>query len=114
MMMEKQWNRTEIIQNSPKMTTVYGIVESIDNTRVTISIPDCGIRESEKDSITQVLFDGGGKFAEMYIAETQKVIKVNKEEKTTDMGTFYDIQPGKKVFLRLRYDKIKDAVVYTD
>ncbi len=112
--MKKQWNRTEIIQNSPKMTTVYGIVESVDNTRVTISIPDCGLRESEKDSITQVYFEGGNKFAEIYVAETQKVIKVNKQEKTTDMGTFYDIQPGKKVFIRLRYDKIKDAVVYAE
>lgn len=112
--MKKQWNRTEIIQSSPKLTTVYGVVESIDNTRVTISIPDCGLRESEQDKFTEVYFDGGNKYTEIYVPETQKVIKVNKEEKTTDMGTFYDIQPGKKVFLRLRYDKIKDAVVYTD
>jgi len=112
--MKKQWNRTEIIQNSPKMTTVYGIVESIDNTRITISIPDCGIRNSDLSSITEVYAEGGSKFTQIYVSETQKVIKVNKQEKTTDMGTFYDIQPGKKIFLRLRYDKIKDAVVYTD
>ena len=112
--MKKQWNRTEVIQNSPKMTTVYGIVESIDNNRITISIPDCGLRESEKDNITQVRFENGNKFAEVYVADTQKVIKVNKIQKAIDMGTFYDIQPGKKVFIRLRYDKVKDVVIYAN
>lgn len=91
--MRKLWNKTEIEQNSPKITTVYGTVMSVDNTKVRISVPNSSISD----------------YTDVFINENQSVVKINN--KTLDMGTFYDIQPGKEIFVRMRYDKIKDVVI---
>ena len=47
-----------------------------------------------------------------FIADTQEVVKIDSDEKKLDMGKFYDIQPGKKIFVRMRYDRIKDVVIH--
>lgn len=93
--MQKLWNKTSIQQNSPKITTVYGTVLSVDKSKVRIHIPD----------------NENGYETDVFINDTQKVVKINREEKSLDIGTFYDIQPGRKIFVRMRYDKIKDVVI---
>lgn len=90
----KLYNRSAIEQRTPKITTVYGTVISVDNTKVTISTPDGDVTQTD-----------------VFIDDTQPVVKINKEEKSIDMGTFYDIQPGKKIFVRMRYDRIKDVMI---
>ena len=93
--MQKLWNKTSIEQNSPKITTVYGTVLSVDKSKVRIRIPD----------------NKNGYETDVFINDTQKVVKINREEKSLDIGTFYDIQPGRKIFVRMRYDKIKDVII---
>ncbi len=90
------WNQTEIQQNSPKITEVFGTVTAINETQVTVSVPD------GKDK----------KEAEIFLGDTQKVIRVEQGSEKVNMGTFYDIKPGQKIFVRLRYNRVRDVVLY--
>ena len=91
--MRKLYNGSSVEQRSPKITTVYGTVLSVDNTKVSI-----GLRSGEQTDV--------------FIADTQEIVKIDSAEKKLDMGKFYDIQPGKKIFVRMRYDRIKDVVIH--
>ena len=91
--MNKLYNRSTIEQRSPKITTVYGTVKSIDNTKVTVEL-------------------AGGEETDVFITDTQGTVKIDADEKKLDASTFFDIQPGKKIFVRMRYDRIKDVVIH--
>lgn len=90
--MRKLYNGSRVEQRSPKITTVYGTVTKIDNSKVSIAIE-------------------GGEETDVFVADSQTVVKISADEKKLDAGTFYDIQPGKKIFVRMRYDRIKDVVI---
>ena len=47
-----------------------------------------------------------------FMNENTQVVIVSSDNKKLDIGTFYDIRPGDEIFIRQRYNRIKEVVIY--
>ena len=90
------FNGGNVEMPSASKKTTYGTVKDVIGFTVTVSVPD------------YVHYDS----ADYFMDEDVLVIIVDKDENKLDIGSFYDIRPGDEIFIRQRYNKIKEVVLY--
>ena len=91
-----KWNGGNVEMLSAHRKTTYGTVQKIVGFTVTVDIPDYPY----------------GTEADYFLNDSTEVIIANMDEKTLTHSSFYDIRPGDRIFIRQRYNRIRDIVVY--
>ena len=93
---KQSWNYTDVYSMESDITTSLGLVSAFDGYRITISMAD-----NRKD-----------KEVPFYTSTKQKVVSVNLKNKTLSIITPSEISNGQVMFVRQRYNRIRDVVVY--
>lgn len=91
-----KWNGGNVEMTSAARKTTYGTVQKIVGFTVTVNVPDYPF----------------GTEADYFMSDSTQVIIADKEAKELKFATFYDIRPGDKIFIRQRYNRIRDVVIY--
>lgn len=91
-----KWNGGNVERNSVQRKTTYGTVQKIAGFTVTVNLPDYPY----------------GTEADYFMADSTMVIIADTESKELKIGSFYDIMPDDRIFIRQRYNRIKDVVIY--
>lgn len=91
-----KWNGGNVEMISAGRKTTYGTVSKIAGFTVTVDLPDYPYGDS----------------ADYFFNDSTSVIIVNQEEKTLEIGDFYDILPQDRIFIRQRYNRMRDVVIY--
>lgn len=95
-----KWNGGNVEMTSAVRKTTYGTVNKVNGFTVTVNVPDY---KYGADTNYMVNY---------FMSESERVIIVNAEDRTLKIGNFYDILPGDRIFIRQRYNRIKDVVIY--
>lgn len=90
------FNGGNVEMPSASKKTTYGTVNDVIGFTVNVSVPDYAHYDN----------------ADYFMDENVLVIIVDRSEKKLDIGNFYDIRPGDEIFIRQRYNKIKEVVLY--
>lgn len=91
-----KWNGGNVEMVSAGRKTTYGTVSRIAGFTVSVDLPDYPYGDS----------------ADYFLTDSTQVIIVNMTEKTMKIGDFYDILPQDRIFIRQRYNRIRDVVIY--
>lgn len=91
-----KWNGGNVEMTSSSRKTTYGTVQKIVGFTVTVNLPDYPY----------------GTEADYFMNDSTQVIIADKDEKELKFATFYDIRPGDRIFIRQRYNRIRDVVIY--
>lgn len=91
-----KWNGGNVEMTSAHRKTTYGTVQKIVGFTVTVDVPDYPY----------------GDCADYFMNESTEVIIADMSAKTFTHGTFYDIRPGDRIFIRERYNRIRNVIVY--
>lgn len=91
-----KWNGGNVEMNSAGRKTTYGTVQKIVGFTVTVNLPDYPY----------------GTEADYFLSESTQVIIANTAAETFTFGNFYDIRPDDRIFIRQRYNRIREIVVY--
>ena len=95
-----KWNGGNVEMTSAVRKTTYGTVNKVNGFTVTVNVPDYPYGADTNYMVNY------------FMSESERVIIVNAEDRTLKIGNFYDILPGDRIFIRQRYNRIKDVVIY--
>ena len=91
-----KWNGGNVEQTAAHRKTTYGTVQKIAGFTVTVNLPDYPY----------------GTEADYFMTESTRIIIAHMGSKQFETGSFYDIKPDDRIFIRQRYNRIRDVVIY--
>lgn len=91
-----KWNGGNVEMLSAHRKTTYGTVQKIVGFTVTVNLPDYPY----------------GSEADYFFSDSTEVIIADSNTEKLTHGNFYDIRPGDRIFIRQRYNRIRDVVIY--
>lgn len=92
----QNWNYTDVFNQKPMITTTYAEVTDISD--------EAFFAKFNKGSYGEVT-------TPFMISEGTFVLEYNTSDKTLKPKTRYDIAPGQKVFIRERYNNVREVVI---
>ena len=96
---QQRWNGSKVLISEAARTTTVGTVNEIGaDGRLLLDLPD-----------NNELF---GKQMPFYVTSSVNIIRVNKDTQRVELIAYEQIKPTDKVFVRQRYNVIKEIVVF--